>query len=60
MGRIGETIRRTWQLADAMKAWRASPQGQDWPEAPAVERIAAQGPLSLDQRGADDNERVLR
>ena len=22
MGRIGETIRRTWQLADAMKAWR--------------------------------------
>jgi urease subunit alpha len=23
MGRIGETIRRTWQLAHAMKAWRA-------------------------------------
>ena len=22
MGRIGETIRRTWQLADAMKRWR--------------------------------------
>ena len=27
MGRIGETIRRTWQLAHAMKAWRAGPGG---------------------------------
>src|SRR5262249_33516098 len=32
MGRIGETIRRTWQLAHAMKLWRATEAGQDWPE----------------------------
>ncbi len=35
MGRIGETIRRTWQLAHVMKAWRDSPGGTGWPEAPA-------------------------
>ena len=46
MGRIGETVRRTWQLADAMKAWRASEAGAGWPDA-----------LPL---GNDDNERVLR
>ncbi len=46
MGRIGETVRRTWQLADAMKAWRASEAGDGWPDA-----------LPL---GNDDNERVLR
>ena len=27
MGRIGETVRRTWQLAHVMKAWRASEVG---------------------------------
>ena len=54
MGRIGETVRRTFQLADAMKRWRASNDG--WPEAPPVrrERVARAG----DER-ADDNERVL-
>jgi urease subunit alpha len=29
MGRIGETIRRTWQLAHAMKHWRETPPGHD-------------------------------
>ena len=45
MGRIGETVRRTFQLADAMKAWRATEAGAGWPGA--------------DQSG-DDNARVLR
>ncbi len=35
MGRIGETVRRTWQLAHVMKAWRASEAGAGWPGAPA-------------------------
>jgi len=48
MGRIGETIRRTWQLAHAMKRWRQTPPGQDWPGVPGA------GP------GPDDNQRVLR
>ena len=46
MGRIGETVRRTWQLADAMKIWRASEAGDGWPDALPV--------------GDDDNARVLR
>jgi urease subunit alpha len=45
MGRIGETVRRTFQLADAMKAWRATDAGGGWPGADA---------------GDDDNARVLR
>jgi len=44
MGRIGETVRRTFQLADAMKAWRASGAAAAWPE----------------DAGDDDNARVLR
>jgi urease subunit alpha len=48
MGRIGETIRRTWQLAHAMKLWRQTPAGQGWAGAPAA------GP------GPDDNQRVLQ
>ncbi len=60
MGRIGETIRRTWQLAHAMKAWRASPQGQGWPEAPVIEPIASAQPRRPHEPGDDDNERVLR
>jgi urease subunit alpha len=35
MGRIGETVRRTFQLAHAMKAWRATDAGRGWPEEPA-------------------------
>jgi urease subunit alpha len=49
MGRIGETLRRTIQLADAMKAWRAGEPGEGWPELPDD---------SQDPR--DDNERILR
>src|SRR5207247_9671096 len=45
MGRIGETVRRTFQLADAMKAWRASDAGAGWPAADADD---------------DANARVLR
>jgi urease subunit alpha len=58
MGRIGETIRRTWQLADAMKAWRT---GTAWPSAPGVRRAAPRPAASLadDGLGPDDNERVL-
>jgi urease subunit alpha len=60
MGRIGETIRRTWQLAHAMKAWRTG-TGEPWPAAPAVRRVTARGEQSLvpDGMGGDDNERVL-
>ena len=62
MGRIGETIRRTWQLAHVMKAWRASQDGAGWPAAPDVRRTMARPPASLadDGLGPDDNERVLR
>ncbi|HEY5988056.1 MAG TPA: urease subunit alpha, partial [Streptosporangiaceae bacterium] len=60
MGRIGETVRRTWQLAHAMKAWRASGAGQGWPDAPGAQRIAHSPPLGTGLSGADDNERVLR
>ena len=52
MGRIGETIRRTWQLAHAMKAWRASDDGAGWPDAPAV------APTTAVTSG--DNDRILR
>jgi urease subunit alpha len=46
MGRIGETIRRAFQLAHAMKGWRGTEDGTGWtPEDPAAD---------------DDNERVLR
>jgi urease subunit alpha len=62
MGRIGETIRRTWQLAHAMKAWRDTEAGQGWPDAPAVRRLASRpvSSLSDDGLGPDDNERALR
>jgi len=49
MGRIMETVRRTWQLAHVMKAWRASEAGQDHPGLPAESGDAY-----------DDTERVLR
>lgn len=59
MGRIGETVRRTWQLAHAMKAWRASEAGHGWPAAPRVERVVQPPRLGDDGLGPDDNERVL-
>jgi urease subunit alpha len=65
MGRIGETIRRTFQLAHAMKAWRATEDGSGWatrsPETgpgwhgvPGDERLG--GAIETD----DDNDRVVR
>src|ERR1022692_552990 len=61
MGRIGETIRRTWQLAHVMKAWRASQAGAGWPEGPGVRRGATRPRASLagDGLGPDDNERIF-
>jgi urease subunit alpha len=32
MGRIGETVRRTFQLAHVMKRWRVTSDGEGWPE----------------------------
>ena len=62
MGRIGETVRRTWQLAHAMKAWRSTEAGEHWPDSPAVRRLVQRQPDSLrdDGLGPDDNERALR
>ena len=48
MGRIMESVRRTFQLADVMKGWRTSPEGS--------------GHAGLPTMGTDydDNERVLQ
>jgi urease subunit alpha len=46
MGRIMETLRRTFQLAHAMKAWRSTEAGHGHPGLPV--------------EGDDDNARVLR
>jgi urease subunit alpha len=54
MGRIGETVRRTWQLAHAMKRWRSSDLGTGWPE-PLVPARPAGVP-----HGGADNDRILR
>ena len=43
MGRIGETIRRTWQLAHAMKIWRASGAADGLPAAPGIGGIGGHG-----------------
>jgi urease subunit alpha len=58
MGRIGETVRRTWQLADAMKRWRTD--HDRWPEPPTVRRNRMAPAAVEDELGPDDNERVLR
>ncbi len=55
MGRIGETVRRTFQLAHAMKAWRRSDAARDVANAPDVRRLAVDAAVD-----AADNERVLR
>ena len=57
MGRIGETLRRTLQLADAMKRWRASEGGAGWDAAPPVRRLRPAAPAA--DGLPDDNERVL-
>jgi len=50
MGRIGETIRRTWQLAHVMKAWRAGDDAAGMPS----------GPSPATASGLGDNDRILR
>jgi len=61
MGRIGETIRRTWQLAHAMKLWRQTEFGRGWPEAPvAGSRLGRRATPEAGDPGQHDNERVLQ
>ncbi len=63
MGRIGETLRRTLQLAHAMKGWRASGLAEGVPGLPAEGVLGgADGARGgADGDGVpDDNERVLR
>ncbi len=57
MGRIGETVRRTLQLAHVMKRWRGTEAGAGWPDPPAVRRRLPAEPVD---DLASDNERVLR
>lgn len=54
MGRIGETFRRTFQLAHAMQAWRATEAGTGHPGLPALPAPSGDG------RPTADNDRVLR
>jgi urease subunit alpha len=72
MGRIMETVRRTFQLADAMKAWRASEAGAAVLAAAGVGdaagAVGAVGAVGAAQDVAghapaaelDDNDRILR
>ena len=53
MGRIGETVRRTFQLAHVMKAWRRSPAADGVPGLPSDAGLD-------DPDDRDDTERVLR
>ncbi len=53
MGRIGETVRRTFQLAHVMKAWRRSEASAGVPDLP-------DDPGLLDPDDRDDTARVLR
>jgi urease subunit alpha len=57
MGRIGEPVRRTFQLAHFMKVWRKSELGAGFPSAPPVARSSAPRSQPMDRA---DNERVLR
>ena len=59
MGRIGETIRRTWQLAHVMKSWRAHRDGIGWHEPAGVSRGGYHATPSGIRADAD-NDRVLR
>ncbi len=54
MGRIMETVRRTFQLADVMKAWRASDAGR------AVADAAGLADDAAGDDPGDDGDRVLR
>jgi len=53
MGRIGETVRRTFQLAHVMKAWRRSGGADAVPGLP-------DDPGLVDPDDRDDTDRVLR
>jgi urease subunit alpha len=53
MGRIGETVRRTFQLAHVMKAWRRSAAAEGLPGLP-------DDPGLVDADDRDDTARVLR
>ena len=55
MGRIGETLRRTLQLAHVMKAWRAT---EGWGDPAPVRRHRPA--VAATDAEPDDNERVLR
>ena len=57
MGRMGETIRRTFQLAHLMKQWRASDASAGLPPAPPLAHPWMR-PRPSSSRA--DNERVLR
>jgi urease subunit alpha len=50
VGRMAETIRRTWQLCDAMKRWRAA-DGARW---------GPDGGGGSEPAASDDNRRVLQ
>jgi urease subunit alpha len=58
MGRIGETVRRTFQLAHVMKRWRSTEAGSGWGDPAPVRRLRPAAPATDDE--PDDNERVLR
>jgi urease subunit alpha len=59
MGRIGETVRKTWQLAHAMKMWRETEDGHGWPGGSA--RRTSTGTIAEESGvNVDDNDRVLR
>ncbi|MES1239677.1 MAG: amidohydrolase family protein, partial [Chloroflexota bacterium] len=60
MGRIMETFRRTIQLADAMKAWRASAAGAAAGSWAAAAAGYAGLPADRAAEDAADNDRVLR
>ncbi len=57
MGRIGETLRRTLQLAHVMKAWRAA-RARCGPIRRPSDRLRPAAPPTDGE--PDDNERVLR
>ena len=56
MGRIGESVRRTFQLAHVMKAWRRSPGAEGVPGLPSDPGVDAATPAA----DRDDTARVLR
>jgi urease subunit alpha len=60
MGRIMETVRRTFQLAHAMKAWRSTEAGSGHPGLPSEPDRADGADGAAKAESAADNARVLR